>query len=114
MAGKQKGLSFSGPAHMVLRRRRAGMAVPILGLQLRGQAHAPPLGLVQLAIAIAVEARQQAGEVTLPFADHRPLGARHVQSLAAAATGVEIANGVERFPGMQALLGVAVLAAADP
>ncbi|MNO93179.1 hypothetical protein D3C76_847710 [compost metagenome] len=112
MAGENERLALRRPGQAMAGRRGAAGAVAILGLQPRGQAHALPFALVQLAVAIAVEASEQAGEVALPFADHRRLRAVDVQALAAAAAGMEIAQRVQRLAGLQALLGIAVVAAA--
>src|SRR5690606_40882916 len=85
----------------MLRRTGAGMPMPLFSLQPRSQAHPAPFRFVQLAVAIAVEALQQAGVFTLPFADHLLSGGRQVQPLAAASRRAEITDGVKRFVGVQ-------------
>lgn len=82
--------------------------MPILGLQPCRQAHPVPFALVQLAVAVAVEARQQPVEIALPFTDHRTLRPFGIESLATATAAAEFAQRIERLAGMQALLGVAV------
>ena len=82
--------------------------MPILGLQPCRQAHPVPFALVQLAVAVAVEARQQPVEIALPFTDHRTLRPFGIESLATATAAAEFAQRIERLADMQALLGVAV------
>ncbi len=84
------------------------MPMPLFSLQPRSQAHPAPFRFVQLAVAIAVEALQQAGVFTLPFADHLLSGGRQVQPLTAASRRAEITDGVKRFVGVQTLFAVAI------
>lgn len=95
-------------AEPVAGRRGAACPMPILGLQPCRQAHPVPFALVQLAVAVAVEARQQPVEIALPFTDHRTLRPFGIESLATATAAAEFAQRIERLAGMQALLGVAV------
>src|SRR5690606_26267049 len=96
----------------MLRGLMAAATLPVLRLKPGGQAHPGPLPLIQLAIAVTVEASQQAGVVPLPFADDPALGGLLVEDLLAATRGAEITDGIQRLAYVETLLGVTVFAAA--
>ena len=96
-------------------RRLGGLVpVPILGFQLRRQTHAIPFLLVELTVAVAVKASQQARVVALPLTNHLALSGVPVEALLRRTEGAKIANGIQRLANMEALLAVAIaLAAAE-
>src|SRR5690606_25748844 len=100
-----------GPCQMIDGGRDALSTMTVLGLQLCCQLHTAPLLLVQLAVSVAVEALQQAGELALPLADHIGSRRSQIEPLTPATSGTELTNRIERLALVQAFLDVAVLLA---
>ena len=113
MTGQDERQRLLRTAQLVPLRDCAALAVLVFRFERCSQLHPAPFLLVEHAVGITVETLQQTGKIALPVTDNLSPGRVEIKPLAPTTTGAKVADGIQRFTFVQALLGIAIALAAS-